>query len=233
MNGRLYDPLLNRFLSPDSFVQMPESSQGFNRYSYCLNNPLKYTDPSGEMFRIDDLLFVATIGTISGYTNAIINGGNAWRGAFYGGLSSAATYGIGSSFGHTLGTLGTEMLRAGCHGLADGIIGTIGGHKFGTGFASGFLSSLTGSGIQALGIESSNILIGGCSITGGLASHVFGDDFLYGANIGMNIASYNHGWKYDEKGNRLYYELDEVIVYGQRRNFILNKGRFINDFIYH
>ena len=74
MNGRLYDPLLNRFLSPDSFVQMPESSQGFNRYSYCLNNPLKYTDPSGEMFRIDDLLFVATIGTISGYTNAIING---------------------------------------------------------------------------------------------------------------------------------------------------------------
>ena len=102
MNGRLYDPLLNRFLSPDSFVQMPESSQGFNRYSYCLNNPLKYTDPSGEMFRIDDLFSVATIGTISGYTNAIINGGNAWRGAFYGGLSSAATYGIGSSFGHTL-----------------------------------------------------------------------------------------------------------------------------------
>ena len=193
MNGRLYDPLLGRFLSPDNFVQMPESSQGFNRYSYCLNNPLKYTDPSGELFGIDDLLFVATIGAISGYTNAIINGGNAWRGAFFCGLSSAATYGIGSAFGHTFGTVGTELLRAGSHGLANGIIGTIGGHKFGPGFASGFMSSLAGSCIQAFGIESPNILIGGCSITGGLTSYALGEDFLYGANIGMNIASYNHG----------------------------------------
>lgn len=50
MKGRLYDPVLGRFLSPDNYVQMPENSQNFNRYSYCLNNPLKYTDPSGELF---------------------------------------------------------------------------------------------------------------------------------------------------------------------------------------
>ena len=50
MNGRLYDPLLGRFLSPDNYVQAPENSQNFNRYSYCLNNPLKYVDPSGEVF---------------------------------------------------------------------------------------------------------------------------------------------------------------------------------------
>ena len=50
MNGRLYDPILGRFLSPDPFVQMPDLSQNFNRYSYCLNNPLKYTDPDGEIF---------------------------------------------------------------------------------------------------------------------------------------------------------------------------------------
>ena len=49
MNGRLYDPVLARFLSPDPYVQAPEFSQSFNRYSYCLNNPLKYTDPSGEI----------------------------------------------------------------------------------------------------------------------------------------------------------------------------------------
>ena len=49
MNGRFYDPLLGRFLSPDPYVQAPENPQNFNRYSYCLNNPLKYTDPSGEM----------------------------------------------------------------------------------------------------------------------------------------------------------------------------------------
>lgn len=50
MNGRLYDPYLARFLSPDNYVQMPDFSQSFNRYSYCLNNPLKYTDPDGEWF---------------------------------------------------------------------------------------------------------------------------------------------------------------------------------------
>ena len=47
MNGRVYDPFLARFLSPDPFVQAPEYSQNYNRYSYALNNPLKYTDPSG------------------------------------------------------------------------------------------------------------------------------------------------------------------------------------------
>ena len=50
MNGRMYDPLLARFLSPDDYVQMPMSPQGFNRYSYCMNNPMRYTDPSGELF---------------------------------------------------------------------------------------------------------------------------------------------------------------------------------------
>jgi RHS repeat-associated protein len=48
MNGRFYDPLIGRFLSPDPYVQAPSNLQNFNRYSYCLNNPLKYTDPTGE-----------------------------------------------------------------------------------------------------------------------------------------------------------------------------------------
>jgi RHS repeat-associated protein len=52
MNGRMYDPVLGRFLSPDPYVQAPDFSQNFNRYSYCLNNPLKYTDPSGEFWHI-------------------------------------------------------------------------------------------------------------------------------------------------------------------------------------
>lgn len=56
MNGRLYDPVLGRFLSPDNYVQMPNFSQSFNRYAYCINNPLKYKDPDGEWFGIDDLL---------------------------------------------------------------------------------------------------------------------------------------------------------------------------------
>jgi RHS repeat-associated protein len=46
-NARYYDPTIGRFISPDIFIQIPSYSQSFNRYSYCLNNPLKYTDPSG------------------------------------------------------------------------------------------------------------------------------------------------------------------------------------------
>jgi hypothetical protein len=46
MNGRLYDPVLGRMLSPDNYAH--EGSQGANRYSYVLNNPLKFTDPDGE-----------------------------------------------------------------------------------------------------------------------------------------------------------------------------------------
>ncbi|MDR1763787.1 MAG: hypothetical protein LBR64_07560, partial [Dysgonamonadaceae bacterium] len=47
MNARLYDPAVGRFLSPDPYVQNPLFSQNYNRYSYVLNNPLRYTDPTG------------------------------------------------------------------------------------------------------------------------------------------------------------------------------------------
>jgi len=47
MNGRIYDPLLGRFLSADKYVQNPFGSQGYNRYSYVSNNPLRFVDPSG------------------------------------------------------------------------------------------------------------------------------------------------------------------------------------------
>jgi RHS repeat-associated protein len=53
MNGRVYDPVLARFLSPDPIIQNPENTQSLNRYSYVVNNPMKYTDPSGYVF--DDI----------------------------------------------------------------------------------------------------------------------------------------------------------------------------------
>ena len=52
MNGRLYDPAVGRFLNADPYVQMPDYTQNFNRYSYCLNNPLRYTDISGYTWGI-------------------------------------------------------------------------------------------------------------------------------------------------------------------------------------
>lgn len=48
MNGRAYDPMLSMMMSPDNTIQCPDMSQNYNRYSYCLNNPLSYSDPSGE-----------------------------------------------------------------------------------------------------------------------------------------------------------------------------------------
>jgi RHS repeat-associated protein len=50
MNGRVYDPVLARFLSPDPVMQDPANTQDYNKYTYCLNNPLSYTDPSGNVY---------------------------------------------------------------------------------------------------------------------------------------------------------------------------------------
>lgn len=47
MNARQYDPAVGRFLSPDPIILAPDDTQNFNRYSYCLNNPLRYVDPFG------------------------------------------------------------------------------------------------------------------------------------------------------------------------------------------
>ena len=50
MNGRVYDPVLSRFLSADPVIQTITDLQSFNPYSYVLNNPLRYTDPTGYFF---------------------------------------------------------------------------------------------------------------------------------------------------------------------------------------
>ena len=52
MNGRIYDPRIGRFLSAAPVIQSPQALQTYNRYSYAINNPLAYTDPSGYIFGI-------------------------------------------------------------------------------------------------------------------------------------------------------------------------------------
>jgi RHS repeat-associated protein len=47
MNGRVYDPLVARFMSADPFVQDPTDTQSLNRYTYARDNPLAFTDPTG------------------------------------------------------------------------------------------------------------------------------------------------------------------------------------------
>ena len=47
-NARFYSPKIGRFLSPDTIVPGAANPQAYNRYSYVLNNPLRYTDPTGH-----------------------------------------------------------------------------------------------------------------------------------------------------------------------------------------
>lgn len=75
MNARLYDPAIGRFFSPDPQVQNPFSPQGYNRYSYCGNNPVMYTDPDGELFGIDSWI----LGFIHGFFST---GKDRWKTAW-------------------------------------------------------------------------------------------------------------------------------------------------------
>jgi len=71
MNGRLYDPQLRRFLAPDNYIQNPYNTQNFNRYSYVLNNPLMYVDPSGEMAEENSWLFRAIGAVIASVASSV------------------------------------------------------------------------------------------------------------------------------------------------------------------
>jgi hypothetical protein len=53
--ARYYDPLTARFISADTIVPDPGNPQDFNRYTYVRNNPLGYTDPTGNIPIIDCL----------------------------------------------------------------------------------------------------------------------------------------------------------------------------------
>ena len=191
MNGRLYDPLLGRFFSPDNYVQLPDFSQSYNRYSYCLNNPLKYTDPSGELFGIDDAIIAfALFNTASSMMQAAFNGDNIWKAGALSLLSSAASYGIGSAFGG-VGSLGKELLRAGAHGISGGLFSMLSGGNFGSGLASGAISSGLGSYAQGMRMNP-GLMIFSSAAMGGVAAWVSGGNFLQGALQGMKIGFFNH-----------------------------------------
>jgi len=92
MNARLYDPVVGRFMSPDPYVQTPDFSQSFNRYIYCLNNPLIYTDPDGEWGWL-----AAGLGFVYGYVSyGLMNGNWGWGAVASGGLT-----GLMWGFGYT------------------------------------------------------------------------------------------------------------------------------------
>ncbi len=88
MNGRLYDPVLHRFLQPDNYVQDPMNSQNYNRYGYCWNNPLKFSDPSGEFFWVAAFIYAAVnVGVDLAMSNGNMNFGQIFTSAAQGFLS--------------------------------------------------------------------------------------------------------------------------------------------------
>ncbi|MGN7864632.1 RHS repeat-associated core domain-containing protein [Chryseobacterium sp. 22458] len=73
MNGRLYDPLLRRFLNADENIQEPTNTQNYNKYGYVMNNPLMYNDPSGEYLQY---IIGAIVG---GYLNGVAANNGNWN----------------------------------------------------------------------------------------------------------------------------------------------------------
>ncbi|MDD4599296.1 MAG: T6SS effector amidase Tae4 family protein, partial [Lentimicrobiaceae bacterium] len=214
MNGRVYDPVVARFLSPDPYIQAPGMPQNYNGYVYCLNNPLVYTDPSGEFIFtalipgagifIDAALWGAVIGG-AGYTASVgfsdggfnnWNSGDFWKSVGMGAISGVATAGVGQMFG-AVGSMGFggEIARAYTHGFAQGMISEAFGGDFMSGFVAGGLGSLGGSAFMMYGGRFASSTIGNYAfsgLAGGVGAELSGGNFWEGAAIGLMTSGLNH-----------------------------------------
>ena len=168
MNARIYDPALGRFLSADSIIQFEGDLQSYNRYSYVLNNPLKYTDPSGNFIHIlapyiaaaifevsisSTFMVVATI--VSATIHGAITGG--FEGAVQALVMTISSMALSNAIGGAFDTWNAanaegirkfnfkELARAFTHGIAQGAIAEGMGGEFRSGFAGGFAGSIAGS----------------------------------------------------------------------------------------
>lgn len=230
MNGRLYDPLLGRMLSPDPIVQEPYNAQNLNRYSYVLNNPLSYTDPSGLSFvkKYWRQIVVAaisifvpplgawgavTFGAISGYVATGTVEGALWGGFTAGVFWSIGTVFQGMSTGPNTGFAGTgltEIQFAGkvlAHATAGGVLTSLQGGKFGHGFAS------AGASLAAVpatsGVQSMSVRTMIHAVVGGTASLASGGKFANGAITAAMAFAYNEKF-HDETVIRGTLEADGI-----------------------
>ena len=100
MNGRVYDPTIGQFLSPDPFIQSPHNWLNYNRYTYCYNNPLIYVDEDGEW------IHTAIGALVGGIANLAMNWKNIdgfWQGVAAFGVGAGAGALTASSFGASSG----------------------------------------------------------------------------------------------------------------------------------
>ncbi|WP_083195907.1 FG-GAP-like repeat-containing protein [Flavobacterium piscis] len=175
MNGRIYDPKLHRFLQPDNFIQDLSNTQNYNRYSYVLNNPLKYTDFTGESWFSDNwkqlvvMVVVVVVAVVVTYATAGM------------GSSLAASMIVGAASGFAGGAVGSA-LNGNNFGqvMLDGAFGGVKGAVFGA--AGGYAASFAPPGILngAAYAISTNVALNG------VANIVDGQDPF--ANVGFTIA---------------------------------------------
>ena len=192
MNGRVYDPRLGRFLSADPFVQFPSHTQSFNRYAYVLNNPLRYTDPSGHfVFSFGAAIWIAAKGAVEWYIAAAVFGAAGFADALLQGASinDALTAGVfsgvsGAAFSAIAANPGwfggDRFLQAAAFGTVGGITSTLRGGKFG----HGFLAAGLGAAVSATGLTDGLDAFGRtmtAAILGGTVSEITGGKFANGA----------------------------------------------------
>jgi RHS repeat-associated protein len=175
--ARLYDPVLGKFISPDSIVQAPDDPQTLNRYSYARNNPIIYTDPSGNFFDIiieaiiaiggcfgitisegaAAFIFSVTAGAALGAGVSAATGGNIGLGALTGAISGAIFFGAGEVVGSIIGPAGQTSftaleqiaIRVAVHTVAGAVSGAINSGITGSDIGLGMLTGAVGAGIAS------------------------------------------------------------------------------------
>ncbi|MDQ6984422.1 MAG: RHS repeat-associated core domain-containing protein, partial [Ghiorsea sp.] len=218
MNGRIYDPTLGRFLQADPHIQAPKNSQSYNRYSYVLNNPMSYTDPSGYFFKAIGKFLKKNWRTIVAIAASYVTFGlatGAWTFAAASNLGAAALIGGGAAAGFVSGAISTGSLRGALQGAFSGaLFGAIGGAglgKFGafaaSGVAGGVMSDLQGGkfghGFISAGIgavaggafgKAPMARIIGSAVVGGTVSKLTGGKFANGAMTAAFAAALRSDW---------------------------------------
>ncbi|WP_407321901.1 RHS repeat-associated core domain-containing protein [Tenacibaculum maritimum] len=190
MNGRMYDAKLGHFLSPDNFIQEPFSTQSFNRFGYVWNNPLKFTDPSGEIFW--SVVIGAVIGAYVGGVQA--NGSYnpfEWKGnasTLLGVLGGAIIGGISGGVGAYAAAKLAPLITTAGGFLGGAVSGFIGGAVGGT-IYGGFMSQLPGGDGDFWGGAAKGFIMGAVGgtilggVIGGIRSVFHGKGFWTGKDL--------------------------------------------------
>ncbi|HKY23310.1 MAG TPA: FG-GAP-like repeat-containing protein [Vicinamibacterales bacterium] len=206
MNGRVYDASIGRFVSADPFIQNPNDTQGYSRYSYVRNNPLKYTDPSGHFLKglfkaikkfWRPLLAIA-ISCIpginvmfAGFIGGMIVSGGDLKAGLIGALTAGAFNGIGSPYASMTKMAngvtrtmqaGDRIFRVLAHGAVGGLSSVAQGGKFGSGFLSSGFTAVASPAIGAMPNEFGQGMA--AAVVGGTGSVLGGGKFANGAVTG-------------------------------------------------